>query len=137
MNLNKSTRYAMHAAMELASAGGQPVTAAQIAERYEIPENVVAKVLQQLARVGVVRGVRGIGGGYLLARPAGEVSLQQIIDIFEPKPDPDTCMLRERSGAVCPAREGGTCRLRRIFQTVGETTREAFSSVDLATLVNS
>jgi len=137
MNLNKSTRYALHAAMEITLSEGRPVTAGQIAARYEIPENVVAKVLQQLVRAGVVRGARGVGGGYRLSRLPGEVSIQEIIDIFEPRPTADTCMLRDDSGASCPAGSEPSCRLMGLFQEVDETVRATFASVSLATLTAS
>ena len=134
MNLNKSTRYALHAALEMALSKEQPVTVNQIATRYEIPENVVAKVLQQLARAGVARGVRGVGGGYRLARVPSEVAVQDIIDIFEPAPAPDTCMLREVEHTGCPGDGQPRCRLMDLFQEVDETVRATFSSVSLATL---
>lgn len=134
MNLNKSTRYALHAATEIALSGDRPVTAAQIAARYEIPENVVAKVLQQLVRVGLLRGARGVGGGYRLARAAGEITVQEIIEIFEPAPPTDTCMLRELHGANCPDSSGPSCRLMALFEEVDETVRATFASVSLATL---
>lgn len=134
MNLNKSTRYALHAALELTLADGRPVTAAQVATRYEIPENVVAKVLQQLVRAGVAFASRGVGGGYRLARPPAEVSVQDVIDLFEPAPPPDTCMLRELPGADCPGPTDPTCRLKGLFQEVDETVRATFASVTLATL---
>ena len=134
MNLNKSTRYALHAALELALSEGRPVTAGQIATRYEIPENVVAKVLQQFVRVGVARGARGVGGGYRLTRLPAEVSVQEIIDIFEPTPPPDTCMLRELPGADCPDQGEPSCRLMALFEEVEETVRATFASVSLETL---
>lgn len=137
MNLNKSTRYALHAALEMALAGDQPVTAGRIAERYEIPENVVAKVLQQLVRSGLARGVRGVGGGYRLARALPDVSVQDLIDIFEPAPPPDTCTLKELPGEGCPGEDQPACQLKDLFQEVNETTRATLSSVSLATLVSS
>lgn len=136
MNLNKSTRYALHAALEMAIAQEQPSTAGQIAARYEIPENVVAKVLQQLVRAGIARGSRGVGGGYRLMRQASEISVQEIIDIFEPTPPPDTCMLRELPGAECPSQSAPSCRLMGLFQEVDETVRSTFESVTLATLAD-
>jgi len=135
MNLNKSTRYALHASLKMALAEDRPVTAGQVALRYEIPENVVAKVLQQLARSGVASGVRGVGGGYRLARLPADVSVQDIIDIFEPAPPPDTCMLREVAGAGCP-QEDPPCRLMQLFEEVDETVRSTFASVSLATLAS-
>ena len=137
MNLNKSTRYALHSALEMALSNGRPVTAGQIANRYEIPENVVAKVLQQLVRAGVARGVRGVGGGYRLACLPAEVAIQDIIDIFEPRPTPDTCMLRETPGATCPGEGQPRCQLMSLFQEVDETARATFASVSLATLAAS
>jgi Rrf2 family iron-sulfur cluster assembly transcriptional regulator len=137
VNLNKSTRYALHAALEMALSDGQPVTASQVAGRHEIPENVVAKALQQLARAGIARGVRGVGGGYRLARAAAEVAVQDIIDVFEPRPPPDTCMLKEVPGANCPGEGQPRCRLMDLFQEVDETARATFASVSLATLAAS
>jgi Rrf2 family protein len=134
LNLNKSTRYALHAALEMALAADQPVTTAEVAERYAIPENVLAKVMQQMTRVGLVRGARGVGGGYRLARAAGEVSVQDIIDVFEPSPPADSCMLREEWGAACPGEREPACRLRSLFHEVDETVRATLGSVSLATL---
>lgn len=134
MNLNKSTRYALHASLEMAIAADQPVTVNQIAVRYDIPDNVVAKVLQQLARAGIARGARGVGGGYRLTRTASEVSVQDIIDIFEPTPPADTCMLRDVPHEACPGEGEPRCRLMDLFQEVDETVRATFSSVSLATL---
>ena len=134
MNLNKSTRYALHACLEMALADQVPVTAGQVAQRYEIPENVVAKVLQQLTRSGISRGVRGVGGGYRLVGQAADVAIQDIIDVFEPAPPPDTCMLRDLPRASCPGESHPRCRLMSLFQEVDETTRATFASVTLATL---
>jgi Rrf2 family protein len=138
VNLNKSTHYALHAALELARAGGRPVTAARVAARHGIPENALAKVLQQLVRAGLARGSRGVGGGYRLARPAGEVTVQEIIDLFEAAPAPAACRLqadaRAGSRTACPVEEDAACRLRGLFQEVDETVRATFASVSLATL---
>ena len=136
MNLNKSTRYALHAALELALAGESSVTTAQIAARYEMPENVVAKVLQQLVRGGIALGVRGVGGGYRLARPAADVSVQDVIDLFENPGNPDRCMLRDELDTECPGADP-SCRLRNLFQEVGETVRSTLASVSLETLAQS
>ena len=114
MNLNKSTHYALQAALELALAGGRPVTAARVAARHGIPENVVAKVLQQFVRVGMASAARGVGGGYRLARPATDVTVQDVIDIFEPVLPLDARVSR---GAGAPER-----RLRELFLEVDETT---------------
>ena len=69
MRLNKSTRYALYAAMEMARVGPDvPVTAGEVARRYAIPPTVLAKVFQQLVRGKLAVGERGSCGGYRLAR---------------------------------------------------------------------
>ena len=135
MFLHKSTRYALRAACDLALAGARPTTVKQVAARHRLPENVVAKVLQQLVRAGVASGVRGVGGGYLLAQPPENISVQLLIDLFEPAPPQDGCMLREPPSEGIPGGAARTSRLSGLFEEVEETVRSTFASVSLATLV--
>ncbi len=133
MNLHKSTRYALHSMLELARADERPVTVAQIATRWEIPESVLAKVLQQLVRAGFIRSVRGVGGGYMMARSPAEVSVQDVIDSFEPTHASRGCQLKDIPGAECPTMDP-MCRLRELFEEVDQTTRATFRSVTFDTL---
>ncbi len=133
MNLNKSTRYALYAAMDLAAAPeGHPVTAGEVAARYAVPEGVLAKVFQQMVRSGLVIGTRGIGGGYRLARRPSEVTVLDVIHCFQPTRPPGRCLLANGSG------ECGhypVCRLGRLFDEVDQMARNTFASISLETLV--
>ncbi len=130
---NKSTRYALYAAVEMASAPPDAfVTAAQVAERYRIPGTVLAKVFQQLVRAGIALGTRGSGGGYQLARDPSELTMLDIIQVFEPTPDVGTCLLKSPEDLACPA--PGTCRIRRVFDEVQEQVRSTYASITLQTL---
>jgi Rrf2 family iron-sulfur cluster assembly transcriptional regulator len=133
MNLHKSTRYALHAMVELAHAGDRAVAVGWVAARFDISEAALAKVMQQLVRSRLVLGVRGVGGGYRLARAPSDVSVQDVIDIFEPPPPPDTCALRDQPGAPCPIEEP-ECRLRTLLDEVDQVVRSTFRSVTLDTL---
>lgn len=62
MKWNKSTRLAIYAAMEIARAGDNLVTVVEVANKYQISSNHLAKVFQTLARAGLVEAVRGVGG---------------------------------------------------------------------------
>lgn len=133
MNLNKSTRYALYAAMEMAQAGAdRAVTVAEVAARYRIPEGALAKVFQQLVRAGIAIGTRGIGGGYRLARQASELTVLDLLNAFEPPRAPGHCLLADRSEecGMSPA-----CRIRRLFDEVDDLARHTFASITLATLV--
>jgi Rrf2 family protein len=68
----------------------------------------LSSVIQRLARGGIVRSHRGIGGGYSLARPAGEISLRDLVELLEGV-DLDRCSLSLEGG--CPV--GGHCSIQR------------------------
>jgi Rrf2 family iron-sulfur cluster assembly transcriptional regulator len=133
VNLAKSTRYALYAAVEMAAAGDRPVTVADVAQRYRIPPNALAKVFQQLVRAGVAVGTRGVGGGYRLGRPADVVSVLDVVSVFEPPREVGVCALTALPSGDCEA--SVTCRLRRLFDEVDEMVRCTYASVSLETLV--
>jgi len=125
VRINRTTEYALLAAAEMALAEDQPVTVGQVAERNRIPEGALAKVLQQLVRVGIALGIRGVGGGYRLAQAGRRITVQDVIDAFEPK--------RVRH-APPPAGEAAGC-VGELFAEVDELVRCTFQSVTLETLV--
>jgi Rrf2 family protein len=133
LTLNKSTRYALYAAMEMARAGAEPVTVGQVAGRYGIPGTALAKVFQQLVRSGIAVGTRGIGGGYRLARPRSRITVLDVIKVFEPPRSEGQCLLADGSGGACV--EPPDCRLRRLFDEVDELVRCTYESISLETLV--
>lgn len=133
MNLNKSTRYGLYAAMELAKAWPEgPVTVAQIAARYGVPETALAKVLQQLVRSRLANGTRGVRGGYRLAKSPAEMTVFDVLAALEPVREVRQCLLDDYAGE-CDEYE--TCRLRRLFDEVDELARATFSSTTLETLI--
>lgn len=121
MNLTKSSRYALLAALEMASAPEHPVTAADVARRHGAPEAVVAKVLQRLVRAGLAVGTRGSNGGYRLARSASQITVLDVLRVFDEE------LANGRRA------EPGT-PLDRLMAEVAEGARYTFASVSLETL---
>ena len=76
LRLSKKTDYGLLAPSGVASARA-------IAERYDIPVELLAKVLQHLARFGFVAAQKGAHGGYQLARPAASISLADIVEAID------------------------------------------------------
>ena len=71
LRLSKKADYALMAMKHLAQSGGVSSTCArEIAEQYDIPIELMAKVLQRLVRTGLLVSTQGTGGGYTLSRPA-------------------------------------------------------------------
>ena len=130
MTLSKFSRYALYAAVDMALAGDEPVTVGQVAGPHGIPPTALAKVFQHLVRSGIAVGTRGIGGGYRLARPRGEITVLDIVSIFEPLRDPGADLLHGRVNGS-PRDDA----LNRLFDEVDENIRATLASVTLETLV--
>jgi Rrf2 family iron-sulfur cluster assembly transcriptional regulator len=80
MRLSTKGRYAVMAMVDLARhSGGDPVTLAEIAERQEISLSYLEQLFAKLRRGGLVKSVRGPGGGYLLGHDRTETRISDII----------------------------------------------------------
>jgi Rrf2 family protein len=101
--LSQTLEYALRAVAFLAQAGAQARTAQEIAEATRVPANYLAKVLGQLARAGVVSSQRGLGGGFALARPAGDLSILEVAAAVDPIQRITGCPLDlpEHANALC------------------------------------
>ena len=98
LRISDAASLGLHAAAYLASEGtGRPVPVARMAEDLRVSEAHLGKVLQRLARLGLIRSRRGPGGGFLLARRPEEIALIEIHEAFEgPIPRPGCLLGRER-----------------------------------------
>lgn len=83
MKLQQATRCALFAVLELARAPEQQISASDIADKYGISANHLAKVLRDLVRAGLVESVRGVGGGYRFCGNAKRVTLFDVVSLFE------------------------------------------------------
>lgn len=80
LRLSKRSDYALIALRHLATpAAKSSASARELAERFDIPLELLAKVLQALVRGGLLTSQQGIRGGYVLARPASDISVADII----------------------------------------------------------
>ena len=82
LKLSKKVDYALMALMHLAEHDGSS-SAREIAAGYGMPQDLTAKVLQKLARAGLVVSHQGTKGGYQLARAADTITVVQVIEIVE------------------------------------------------------
>ena len=89
--LNQTSRYALSLLCYLARHGAARVPAHQIAVDTGTPANYVAKILGALRKGGVVEGEKGWGGGYALRPRAAEISVGEVMALFEDKIGPVAC----------------------------------------------
>ncbi|HEX8646968.1 MAG TPA: Rrf2 family transcriptional regulator [Thermoleophilaceae bacterium] len=132
MRISAKADYALRAALELArAAGGEPVKTEQIAAAQEIPLRFLENILGELRHGGVVESRRGAEGGYMLARPATELSLADVVravdgplaNVSGSRPD----ALRYPEGAEV---------LREVWVAVRSSLREVLEGTTLADLAD-
>jgi Rrf2 family transcriptional regulator, iron-sulfur cluster assembly transcription factor len=96
----KTTLHAIKALAALAdNQPGDYAGAGAVAERIQAPPNYLAKLLQSLARVGIVQGQKGLYGGFRLARKPDKISLFEVADQIEQVSRWNGCFLGQGSGA--------------------------------------
>lgn len=123
--LSQTVEYALRAAVYLA---GQPEarTNRQIARATRVPPAYLSKVLQSLARAGVVHSQRGIHGGFSLAKPADQLTVLDIVNAVEPLQRIRECPLKLESHGA------NLCPLHRRLDNALAMVEKAFSQSTLA-----
>ena len=104
LRLSKKADYALMAMKHLALRGDRGSSSArEIAEQYDIPIELMAKVLQRLVRRGLLASQQGTRGGYQLARPPAQISVADVIQAIDGPVTVTACSTDE--GAVRAVRE--------------------------------
>lgn len=85
MKLQVASQLAIYSILELIFEPNRQLTVADIAEKYAVSTNHLAKVMNVLGRAGLVRSVRGVGGGFQFCGNARRTTLLDIIELFEPR----------------------------------------------------
>lgn len=102
MKLSTKGRYAVTALADIALHGGaQPVTLAEISERQGISLAYLEQLFVRLRRAGLVESVRGPGGGYLLARPAAELRISDVMAAVDERLNAMGCDGKWEDGQGC------------------------------------
>ena len=129
LRLSKKTDYALLALGHLASEGVGVASARAIAERFHIPLELLAKILQQLAHRGLIAAHQGVHGGYYLVRPSHAISVAEVARVIDGpmtltacSPDDDRCD------------QFSTCTVRDPLWLVGQRIRSVLETVTIADL---
>ena len=109
MRLQISTQLAIFAVLELTAREGQQLSVADIGEKYGVSSHHLAKVMHVMGRAGLVRSVRGAGGGYQFAGNARRTTLLDVVQLFEDansvEPDGGAADATRRGPGLAPGAE--------------------------------
>jgi len=134
LKISEAASLAMHALGYLAKREDGPITAREIAARFEISEAHLAKVMQRLVKVELLRSIRGPHGGFTLTRDPESVTLLEIFEAIEGRFEPSQCLL---SSAIC---DGDNCILGSIVLEANNMLRtrlEETTLVDVEAVISS
>jgi Rrf2 family protein len=131
LRLSKKADYALIAMKHLAlNQSGAPSTSArEIAEQFDIPIELMAKVLQRLVRSGLLVSTQGTRGGYTLRRPAASISVADVIQSID-GPFTVTACSTENNGCE----QYSKCNIRDPLWQIRERIAEALATVSVAEL---
>jgi Rrf2 family transcriptional regulator, iron-sulfur cluster assembly transcription factor len=129
VRLSSKARYAVMAMVDLARHGhGNPVSLAEIAEREEISLSYLEQLFAKLRRAGLVKSVRGPGGGYLLAHGRDET---RIADIILAVDEPIRAVRCTPASAVGCRGDRSRCLTHDLWEELGNQIHLYLSSVSL------
>ena len=131
--LSQKARYGLRALVELARAGGVQLTAGELALRADAPRKFLEAILLELSRNSLVTSRRGKFGGYLLARPAPEISFAEVIRVIDGPLALAPCVsprLGHRKCDDCPDLD--LCTLREALARARDATAEVLERYSLA-----
>jgi Rrf2 family protein len=111
VSITRQADYAVRAVIHLARRGpGGRVATGQIARDESIPPTFLAKIVSQLSAAGIVRATRGARGGVMLARPADELNMLEIIEAIDGPVTLNECVSNPE---ICP--QSDDCVVRTVW----------------------
>lgn len=127
MKLQISTQLAIFAVLELTAHEGRQLSVAEIGEKFGVSSHHLAKVMHVMGRAGLVRSVRGAGGGYQFAGNVRRTTLLDVAQLFE-----DLSSVEQDAGVVDATAEGRA--LREVLNEIDDIALATLGSITIATM---
>ena len=127
--ISQTAEYALRAVAALAAQPDEPMATQRMAEVTKVPAGYLSKVLQALGRAGLVQSTRGLGGGFVLTRPAAELSVYDVVQAVDPVQRIRTCPLGLKGHGV------RLCPLHKRLDDAMRMVEEAFRQSNLAEIL--
>lgn len=132
LRLSKKADYGLMAVRHLAMQyGNRRVSAKDIAHTYAIPPQLLAKILQRLARKGLLISQHGSNGGYALARPPAFISALDVINAIDGPMVITSCVTAHGECVQTPV-----CTVREPLRKVNESIVNALGALSMAQMVS-
>jgi Rrf2 family protein len=128
IRISMRTDYGLIALKHIASLpDGDLANAKDIATRFSLPPNLLAKILQNLSQSGIIEAQKGSGGGYRMARSPGDVTLAQVFESIE---GPVHMVMCTSTDGCCSIED--RCTVKNGLTSLEQKFYEFFDTVTLA-----
>jgi len=117
VKVSEAATLALHTTVFLAANPGERFSVKQMARAHDVSRAHLSKVLQRLAKVGLVNSTRGPKGGFVLACPADEITLLDVYEAVDGPLSPTICLF---GSPIC---NGRGCIMGDLLKTVNEKTK--------------
>lgn len=135
MRITTWAEYGVICALNLARRGNHgPVTGRELATQERLPADYVEQILLRLRRAGVIKSVRGARGGYLLARPADQISIRDVIHASELETFDLHCVSHPVEEDRCAASHN--CSIRPVWVMLQQKIDTVLEGVHLSDLLH-
>ncbi len=128
IRMTKQADYGIVLLARMAEEPERQVTAAEAAAATQLPAPTVSKILKALARAGLLDSLRGVKGGYRLARPAEEINVADIISALDGPIAITECI--DDTPGECS--QEPSCAIRGHWQRINDAIRGALEGITLA-----
>ncbi|TET50457.1 MAG: Rrf2 family transcriptional regulator [Actinomycetota bacterium] len=128
--ITREIDYAVRALIYLAANRNETVTVPELVDELGITRPFLRKIMQLLAKAGVIESYKGNKGGFRLIKKPGDIYLIDLIEIFQGKFSLNECLLNKD---ICPNK--GNCILKDRVDDIEEKVKKELESIDLKSLV--
>ena len=133
MKLSTKGRYGLRAMIDLAAESGEgPVSITSISARQGISERYLEQLMSLLKKAGLIQSVRGAGGGYMLAKSPGKISVGDVLRALEGSLEPVECGALQ-PGKGCEASD--RCVTKYVWQRINDSIRDTVDDIHLDELI--
>ena len=128
--INRDTDYAIRALLYMAQKPERLVSVQELVDEAGVPKAFLRRILQQLGKAGILKSIKGKGGGFTLAVSARRIRLSKVIEILQGKVSFNKCVLKKK---ICPNKK--TCPLRKKILKIEKNVVEELQVVTIASLI--
>ena len=133
MKISTKGRYGLRALIDIAQDSEiEPVPISSISARQDISERYLEQLMALLKRAGLIKSIRGAGGGYVLAKDVSEISVGDVLRALEGNLEPVECAAFHEEES-CEA--AGGCVTKYVWKKINESINRTVDEIDLKQLV--